>query len=467
MRFEEHEDYIRTASQWRRCADVFAGSDAVKAAGQLYLPRVSEAQSDRDYARYLEYAQFTNAMARSVLGFQGQVLRKPFMVSAPDRVRPHLEDVTLSSVPFDLFAARLLEQVLVKGRVGVLVDFNERAVGAASPLGRPVWLIYHPESIVDWSVHNFRVTRLVLRERVQDETTEPDGTPRRTHVEQYAVYELDDVGALVVTVWRRSGANSSGEFQIVDIRYPTRFEARLDFIPFHFFGPTGITPDIEKPPLLDLVDVNLSHYRSSADLEWARHFLATPTPYVCGVSGVSSLKVGSSVAWSFPNSDTKVGMLEFSGAGLSELRLAIEQKQAQMAWLGSRLIETRATFQEAAETVRLRQAGESSALATMANTLGRGLADVLRTHAWWMGASDLNEIRVTANTDFDAQRMTGEEAVKLMALWQAGGISHQTLYYALERGELTRPGVVFDEERQTINAESDLETAGGDSRDER
>jgi len=46
-----HPDYDASAAAWSRARDVIAGEDAVKAAGERYLPRL-DSQSEEEYAAY-------------------------------------------------------------------------------------------------------------------------------------------------------------------------------------------------------------------------------------------------------------------------------------------------------------------------------------------------------------------------------------------------------------------------------
>ena len=70
---------------------------------------------------------------------------------------------------------------------------------------------------------------------------------------------------------------SPAVFQMTKDVYPQYSNgAPLNFIPFVIVNPSGLGVTIEEPPLLDLVAVNLSHYKTSADLEWATYYVAFP-----------------------------------------------------------------------------------------------------------------------------------------------------------------------------------------------
>jgi hypothetical protein len=68
-------DYDAVAPQWSQARDVLSGEDAVKAAGEKYLPRM-ECQSEEDYAAYKARASFFGAMARTLEEYLDLVFRR-------------------------------------------------------------------------------------------------------------------------------------------------------------------------------------------------------------------------------------------------------------------------------------------------------------------------------------------------------------------------------------------------------
>jgi hypothetical protein len=78
-----HIQYDANANAWLRARDVFAGEDAVKAAGVRYLPRL-DSQTDDEYAAYKERASFFNATARTADGFVGLIFRREPSFKLPD-----------------------------------------------------------------------------------------------------------------------------------------------------------------------------------------------------------------------------------------------------------------------------------------------------------------------------------------------------------------------------------------------
>lgn len=476
----QHEHYAAALSRWQRCRDCYEGGDAVKARGAEYLPSL-DGMTAGEYAAYRLRADFYGATARTVDGLAGAVLRKEPAVKAPDAVVPHLSDVTSEGVPLGSFAKLLIEQDLCVGRAGILVDLPAIEQTEA----RPYWVAYRAEQIVNWRTAIRRGRKILKLVVLRETTTEPDGVDPfvSTSVVQYRVLELlpsaNGTDVYTVTVWRKvkTSDGASEEFVPGEAITPKRRGATLDFLPFVFVGPSGITTDIEKPPLLDLADLNLSHYRSSADLERARFFTSSPTPYICGFNGAGVsmadptnaegrpastpvYRIGSAVAWTFQSAETKVGMLEYTGQGLSALRDALKDKQEQMSVLGARLLEAPKSDAEAAATVRMRHAGDESVLKKLTTAVDQALTQALRWHVWWSGIdASQDEVAVTLNTDFLGVVISPELVSKLLLSLQAGEISSRTFYFNLTRAELTRPGVSFEQEHEEIDAESTDETS--------
>jgi hypothetical protein len=441
-------EYLDYSEDWRKLRDVHAGARAIKAAGPAYLPKL-DGQDPQQYQAYETRALWFGAFPRTVAGLAGAIARKPAAVSVPEPIRPHLTDLTTTGQSLDACALTIVKEVLIVGRAGALIDLPSKE----DTRPRPYWTMFATEQIVNWhSTTRAGVTTLelvVLRQQVSEASA--DRFHPSVH-EQYLVLELID-GRYRMQVWRDVPGRGLAPIREV---WPTRRGTPLSFIPFAFFSPTGNETEPQKPPLLDLAEVNLSHYRSSADLEHGRHYTALPVPWVTGAPTSQSppLRIGSAVAWMIQSPEARVGMLEFTGQGLGALERALETKEKLMAVLGARLLETQKLGIEAADTVRLRQSGDSAVLAGLALAVSAGLSQLLRIHAWWAGleVADQN-ISVDLNRDFFDAPLSSAELDSLVATWQAGGISYETLYWNLQRGEIARPGVAVEQERVEIQAE--------------
>jgi hypothetical protein len=444
-----HPEYQTRIEQWTRCRDAHEGGDRIKAKGEGYLPKLS-GQTPDEYKAYVQRAEWYGATARTVQALTGAVMRKDPKIVVPDAMTFHLEDITLGGLPLTSFATLLLTETLVAGRAGVLVDLPRTPGGIVYGGVRPYWVRYPAESIVNWRMETREgvptLTLVVLCENIEELTDDEFVVECAT---QYRVLVLTPDGRYLVRLYRKD--RTTGTYVVIEEIIPTFRGAPLTYIPFCFIGPTDLLPTPAKPPLLDLVDLNLSHYRTSADLEHGRHFCGLPTPWVAGVSKEASLKIGSATAWMFEDANAKAGMLEFSGQGLGALEKGAESKERRMAILGARMLEEQKLGVEAAETLQLRSTGERSALQAQAVMLSLALTRLLRWHAAWLGIKALDTISAGLNMDFMSATMTSTELTALMQAWQSGAISYETFYWNLQRGEIARPGIEVETERELID----------------
>src|SRR5438552_18537116 len=79
-----HPEYDASLPAWQRARDVLAGEDAVKAAGEKYLPRL-DSQSDEAYASYRKRAAFFNRTARTLEEYLDLVFRRAPAIALRDR----------------------------------------------------------------------------------------------------------------------------------------------------------------------------------------------------------------------------------------------------------------------------------------------------------------------------------------------------------------------------------------------
>lgn len=447
--YTPRSDYSDMLDRWEKCRDLFEGAHAVKEKGTIYLPAIG-AHKDKPekYTAYKHRALFFNGMRRTVLGLGGAVFQKSPEVEVSNAMKSHLADITLTGVSLDLFALYSMREVLITGRYGILIDMG---------VVRPYWLGYIAENIISWSTERQEgegiLTKVVLRETV--EIQDPDDEFITLEIEQYRVLKLVE-NVYMQSVYRKE---NSTWVLLEDVIIKRRGQT-LDFIPFVFLNADGVSSDVRRPPLEDVADVNISHYHSMADLEWGRHFVALPTPWVSGLSGGQKgpLSIGSGVAWELEK-DGRAGMLEFTGQGLGALEKADQQKRQMMAALGARLLEDQPNQPETARAVEIRHAGEHATLRTMTQVISQCLTMAMQWHAWWTGtdvlASD-TKTWIKLNKDFMNVKASPEEIKILLLAWQAGGISFKTFYEGLQKGEWARAGFTSEEEQKQIQKEEPM-----------
>ena len=233
----------------------------------------------------------------------------------------------------------------------------------------------------------------------------------------------------------------------------------MPYIPFQFVSHVGLTCDYQKSPILDLVNVNMSHYRTTADLEQANYLTSQPTPYITNMRAdlMDDYRIGSGSLWLLPEG-SQVGMLEYQGAGLTSLETSLSRKEQMMALLGARMLEDSRRVGETAETVRLRGSGESSILASISGTVSAALTQCLIWMAEWENIS--GEPLIQLNRDFLDSRLSAQELTALVSAWQQGAMPLDDLLYNLQRGEMLRPDYTIEEFSQLLTEGSITQVSG-------
>jgi len=455
---KQHRDYVKWLPRWQRCRDAAAGEDAVKARGEVYLPRPS-GQKDKDYLAYKKRAYWFNATQRTIDGLTGLIFRKEPQVEAPESMADWLEDVTLSGITLREFAAHVVDDVMQVGRAGILADYPavdltpDLTVAQLEGTGaRPYLALYQAEDIINWRFARVgsktQLVMVVLREHV-DVVGEHDEF-ELSEIEQYRVLDLEPGTAKYrQRVFRKD--DKRGEWVVIAETFPMIKGQPFREIPFVFVGVGRNDGRLETPPVYDLANVNLSHYRTLADLENGAHWTGLPTPVFMGLSeDTKEVSLGSTEGVVLPlGGDAKY--LEFTGQGLEALENRAKAKEEEMAVLGARILATEKRQPETAETAAIHRAGENSVLASIANTVSRAIDRCLETARDWGGLT--GEIKVELNTDYLAVQMNPQMLVSLTAALQAGKISHQDYFWYLQRGDVIREERTFEEMQADIESD--------------
>jgi hypothetical protein len=472
-----HLDYDANLYAWLRARDVFAGEDAVKAGRERYLPKL-ESQTTGEYDTYRARAAFFNATARTADGFVGLIFRREPTFKRPENstgvgraIKEFIEDADMLGTSLLAYAKNVTGEVIAVGRAGTLVDW-ESASGTGVLEQRAYAVLYRAEDIVNWRTERVNgrntLTLLVLREQVQSLESNAQRNADEfapAEIEQLRVLKLAPVQSpeskgqgqwqYVVEVWRPKQERNHRrkvEWVLVESRTPLRLGKPLPLIPFVFHGPRHSLPGVEKLPLADIIAVNLDHYRLDADYKHGLHYTALPTAWVAGFDKGSELRIGSSTAWVAESQGAMAGFLEFTGQGLTTFERAMDRDERLMAVLGTRMLEAQKRVGETAEAIELRQSGETSVLTTISQSVGESLTQVLRWVYWWNSTEESPEdigeglVLVKLNEDFSTKGMSSEELTAVVAAWQAGAISQETMFGLFRKGEVIPTGRTDEEE---------------------
>jgi hypothetical protein len=486
-----HRQVNARVEQWQRIADVLAGPDAVKSESrrETYLPRlpgqrriiVQEYGAVDEYANYVSRAVLASAQAQRVLtGLCGMVFRKPTKFEVPDVMLPDLDNWSLDGLSADAFCKRLLREALSTGFGVILVDYDDL-------IGRPYVRLFQAQSVLNWRVQVVGgrpvLTQLVVREAVE----EPGPFGSHT-VDQIRVIELRapegqslgpdyPLGVCVHQPYRKM-ADSSTEDWVPwgDPVIPMRTGSPLGFVPAIPFNSSNATWECAKPPMLELVDLILAHYRNSADYENTLHFAgAGHTLFLSGMNpgDEDKIRVGGSSAIVTSSTGADAKWVTTGGSGGQELLEAMRAKEQAMGVAMARLLlSPERRVAETAESQRVAFAGDDATLSDVVTAIEEATENALAIHVWWSSTIPTVEdayslVEVRLNRDFIENALDANQLTTLGLEVDAGRMSKRRQYYLAQRGELTEPGISFEDEAAQIDRERGVSTSlapdnGGD-----
>ena len=424
----QHPRYKSREHQWAKCRDAYEGEDAIKEAGEKYLPRL-KGQDNDDYSSYKRRALFYSITSKSVSALVGMATSKAPKIEYPESMLEYFNGSRV--IQFSEVYSMVLTEVLLQSRCAILVDMQTD--------GSPVPAVYQAEDIINWRLDEAgELVLVVLREFVD------------IVVDEYAVEIACQYRELRLTdgVYTQTLRNEkSEELQVFtpEIRGKT-----LDYIPFFVVNPVGTGFANHKPLMLDIANINISHYMSSADLEHGRHFTGLPTPVVIGAESDSKLYIGSTKFLILPDKGADAKYLEFTGQGLQSLEKAMNEKQSLLASLSARLLDNSSRGSEAADAVKLRYMSETASLTTVVNSVSIILNLAYSLIAVIKG-DDAESFKLTLDTDFMETVIAAPEMQALFDGFFKGAISKETLVFNLRKGRRLDPLRTDKDELSSIN----------------
>lgn len=432
----------------RHCLE---GSRTVKDQTTVYLPMPDaanlEAENIARYDAYLVRAVFYNVTQRTALGLQGQIFNRSPVVKNPQQLDNVITDASGGGISMEQLAKSACWYAIGYGRGGLFVDYpptDKPATVKELRDGnvRPTINVYGPKNIINWRVKSVNsksvLTMVVLVESYENED---DAFETKTGT-QFRELRIDDSGRYFVQLWRPKDAGGSDYAPFGEPYFPKDGKGQpLTEIPFTFFGSKNNEPSIDPIPLLDLANINLAHYRNSADLEEMLFLIGQPTLVLIGLTqewydGVLNKRIpfGSRAGIPLPvGADAKLLQVEETTA----IQVAMEHKERQMVALGAKVVEQK-QVQRTATEAGLENAAEESTLVTIAKNVSSAMKWALEWCAVFLNIAE-SSVDFQLNTDFELSKMSAEQINSVIKSWQAEALSFTEMRTILRKnGQATQ-----------------------------
>lgn len=452
-----HPDYTYWAPHWEMIRDAEIGEIEVKRKGEKYLPR-QVTHDAVQYRSYLRRAVFFNMTARTISALYGTVFRRtPKVVGLNKALEKASKHITKDGMSLHLLSKIVVKEVLAVGRFGMLVD--------AHPDGRgnPYVACYTAENILDWEMMEidgkWQLAKVLLREIYYERESNQFAPYQYKSRFRLLLLEPTGDGNYVYTqsIFEDTNAqtgiptDSTAPDRVVT---PTVRGEPLSYIPFIAVGPFTNYPDIQRPPLMDIVTLNFSHYMSYAQLEQALFYTGSPVYTVQNDSadGIGEYQVGPDVVWVL-DKDEVADILEFNGKGLQHLENALRSKESQIASIGGRMMP--GTSRGAAESdnaLLMQERNEQTLLLNLADTADESITQILEWWADWSNASPtvIESITFELNRDFLIKDAGAREFRAIHQMYADGLIPVDVVYDYLKRSDVIPDWMELEEYKDLL-----------------
>lgn len=429
--------------EWTTNRAMVAGARAVRAGGEKYLPKFASVSSAQHEA-IIERTPFFAGASLTHKGLMGLLFRKPPKLTVPAGQEDVLNTITIEGDSVLDLAEDVADELLVVNFSVLLTDYpsaQAKNLKEAIDLGiRPNILLYAAESIIGIETGVVNNRKRVTRVRLQEDAN----TVRELRLDN-SVY--------TVNTWRKS---EGGDYAITETYSPTRqkkggAKETLNEIPVTIVT-TGRKAKPHTAPLYDVCDLNKSHFHVSSNLATCDYWMTNPIPWVTGSMPKADISLEPGTVWQFEEADAKTGMLEYSGAQAEQLESRTATLRDYMASAGARILASEKAAPESAHALEIRNAAETATLDGIARVVERAMNDQLGWVAWWLGLDD-DAISLTMSTDFVSAKLTPDERKQIVAEWQAGLYSQETVIGLLTAGNSLPEDFDLEKDRTILSQE--------------
>jgi hypothetical protein len=438
-------DVIAMMPDWGVMAAVTKGTNYIRDLSETYLPQEPR-EDDEAYQTRVDRSVLSPYTSRLIETAAGAILRKPIHIEGDPYWLELANNIDGIGSNLSEYARRALVSSLTYGHSAILVDYpaasgamnlaEERAMGR-----RPYFV--HIDAPQIWGWRKESGTNRLLQVRIHDYDVRPLNEFGEEQVEEMRViypgrYDLYTLGRSTETVdLTESGGYSLDEIPLVPI-YSNR---------------RGVL--VSQPALLDIANLNITHYQRQADLIHALHIAAMPTLVLEGwddTNGTTSLGVNYAIAMQPGN---KAYYVQADATSFDAQMKELQSLEMQMSTLGVTKLFGQKFVAESAEAKRIDQAQSNSVLSIISQELESCLNQAFAFAAQYVGIAPPT---ITIDRDFDYYRLIGQDISVLAQLNEMGKISNTTLLETLRRGEILPDNIKIDEELARIDAQTEPET---------
>ena len=297
--------------------------------------------------------------------------------------------------------------------------------------------------MIGWKSDNILGVQQLTEIRIKETISVPNPKDEYTDLE---VEQIRLLQAGYFEVWRKTNKQINGEEWVLFEQGTTS----LDYIPLVPVYTNRVGFYEGEPPLLPLAELNLEHWISSGEQRHALTLARFAMMVFTGVKEDDDVgKVSRNTVFKLPDINSKWGLVETAGNGITQGFIDIENIEKRMQHCGM-TVRVQTSTGVTATAARIDSEDADSALMAAATSLENSLNKVLDIFADYMGLSEGGTVKV--NTHFAAKKPEGTTE-DLLKVHLAGLLSVDGALSELKRRNVLSEDLDIDEELQKVNDE--------------
>lgn len=342
-------------SKWHMVDALWEGTDGMRAAGELYLPRAA-AEKPVDYAGRLKHSVLFNYYKESVLNTVLHITSQDIeFVGTTPEIEEFFENVDLEGRDIDQFTSDVLTSAIQYGISYVLVDFTATDINSQfdttsnlSGTDRPYWVGISIPQVLSFKSQRIGgaevLTYFKFKETSTNDANDPSdlnsqetftGTQYSDQIREYFLDVSSPLAPVVRwKVWRRS--NQSTENWVLVGEGVMEGVERIPIVPVYS---NRISFYMGSPTFSNLAELNVRHWQSYSDQSNLLHYARFPILFAKGIDTTDEnglprvIEIGANTVQYTSNPQAELMFVEHTGSAVESGWRDLTKLEEQMSLL--------------------------------------------------------------------------------------------------------------------------------------